>query len=127
MRLIFGTAIVAALALSGCGGGTSTEPNATATANNTAVENAIAPADDVGVKMAALPEGLRNGTLLRGIMDLHQPCEGVASSTRLSDQDGHPRWRADCKGLNPPSYVVVVPPDGMLQITGPYALGKPTE
>src|SRR4051794_34771162 len=126
MRLIFGTAIVAALALSGCGGGgPPAEPNATAAAN-TAAGN-IAPADDVSVKMAALPDGLRNGTLLRGIMDLHKPCEGVASSTRLPDQDGHPRWRADCKGINPPSYVIMVPPDGMLQITGPYALGKPTE
>ena len=128
MRFTLVITACAALALTAC---QPPAPRNEAAVNESAVEanavgNAAEPGNDVGAQMAAMAPGLRDGTLFRAILDLKTPCNGVEGSARIADKNGHPVWRADCKDKGP-SYAIEVPPDGMLQVTGPYPHGQPAQ
>ena len=128
MRFTLVITACAALALAAC---QPPAPQNNAAVNESAAEantvgNAAEPGNDVGAQMAAMAPGLRDGTLFRAILDLKTPCNGVEGSARIADKNGHPTWRADCKDKGP-SYAIEVPPDGMLQVTGPYPHGQPAQ
>jgi hypothetical protein len=57
----------------------------------------------------------RNVVFVRALMDAGLPCDGVASSERLPDQDGKPLWRANCKTPGG-SHLIAITPDGTAQI-----------
>jgi hypothetical protein len=104
MRTIFVTFALALLA-AGCGG---REPAAT----NAAADNAI---EDAQNRLAALPEGQRNGVFIRAIRDAGQACQHVDSSERVGEYRGNPVWRAHCDEGGS-SWTIVVTADGTAQI-----------
>ncbi|MBB5710723.1 hypothetical protein [Sphingomonas xinjiangensis] len=100
----------AALALAGCQSEGTQEPAANAVAN----VNVNSSGEDVGARVAALPERQRNVVFIRAILDAKLPCQAVKTSQRLEDQDGRPLWRADCSGGG--SHMITVTPDGTANI-----------
>ena len=130
MRITLFIAASAALALAACQP-PAPQNEAPNTVNEAAEEanaagNQAGALNDADAQIAAMAPGLRDGTLFRAILDLKTPCNGVEGSARIADKNGHPTWRADCKDKGP-SYAIEVPPDGMLQVTGPYPHGQPAE
>jgi len=105
-RLILGLALLAA----GCGG-SEPAPVANDTASNDSASNAI---EDAQNRLAALPEGLRNGTFIRAIRDSGQTCQHVESSEPIGEYRGFPVWRALCEDGT--SWTIVVFDDGGVQV-----------
>ncbi|UYY59648.1 hypothetical protein [Sphingomonas sp. S2-65] len=100
----------AALALAGCQGAQEREPASNAAANLTA----NASGEDIGARVAALPERERNVVFIRAILDANLPCQAVKTSERMEDQDGRPLWRANCDGGQ--SHMITISPDGTANI-----------
>lgn len=98
-----------ALALAGCQG--ADEQASTNAATNV---TAKASGEDIGARVAALPERERNAVFIRAILDAKLPCQEVTKSQRLEDQDGRPLWRADCSGGS--SHMITITPDGTANI-----------
>jgi hypothetical protein len=65
-------------------------------------------------RIAAMPEGQRNGVLIRAIRDARQQCQQVESSAPGPEVSGHPTWRARCDGGA--SYTIVILPSGTAQV-----------
>lgn len=103
MRSIAGlSALALALALAACGSGPSTPP-----ATNTAT--AAGPGDTAN-RIAAMPEGERNGVFIRAIRDADQDCQHVDSSESSGVQQGFETWTAHCSDGT--SYTIAITGDG---------------
>ncbi len=96
--------LVALLALASCG-----SPAPTPAPSPTA-----ATADDAA-KVAALPDRLRAGVLLRAIRDAGQDCQQVVGQVRAPVAGGPPAWVATCQDQH--RWVVTVAPDGTATVT----------
>ena len=99
----------AALLLAGCGGGDET-PRANATAPAASGRNYQAAV------LALNPRQL-NGVLLRAVLDVDQPCQGVKEIARQPDADGYLRWATRCEGGA--DWLVSIAPSGDAKVTGP--------
>ncbi|HWT13632.1 MAG TPA: hypothetical protein VN231_12815 [Allosphingosinicella sp.] len=72
---------------------------------------AAAPGDaDVQNRLAAMPEGQRNGVFIRAIRDARQECQHVESSVPAGEHQGFPVWNATCSGGG--TWTIVVMNDG---------------
>ena len=95
--------LLLSLALAGCDGAS-------------APTTAAAPADTAFFnQVAALPEGQREGLLLRAIRDAGQNCQGVTATTRAGEPGGPPAWLATCTDKG--QWLVVLKADGTAQVT----------
>ena len=101
-----------ALLLTACG---ETAPATNETA--TATANTAAPAgySQLQQRVVDLPQGQRDGVLLRAIRDGNAPCQGVAESLRQPDQDGQPLYVARC--TDGPVYAITVDRNGTAVVT----------
>ncbi|MCW3835736.1 hypothetical protein ACFQ1E_05605 [Sphingomonas canadensis] len=110
-----------ALALGACGG-TGEEPAANTAGEAEAEANALgndiggnaAEAGNVTAKVLAMNDSLRNITLVRALIDLDLPCEGVLKSERMDDYEGLPVWRAQCKSGD--YYLISIDPGGIAHV-----------
>lgn len=113
----FSFAVPALFALAACDGAS----QQTAAPVNTAA----AEADRALVaRIEALPPGQLNMVLFRAIRDARQPCQGIAASSRIADQDGRPAWAAQCD-RGDGKFLLVLNPDGQMAVTPGKALGQP--
>ena len=94
MRLI-GTTTVALL-LTACGGGGSEGANGAKLTNNVAA-TAEPGGSDAQARMKALPEGQRNGVLIRAIRDAHLACQQVTKSSLSEAPNQAPVYLATCE------------------------------
>jgi len=119
MRII--VPMLAALALAGCGGGSSSvnltaKDAVNAEPLNAADEVAAGNAAETNYSAAVLAQNdaQRGATFIRALQDAPLPCEQVDGATRIADQDGVPTWRVTCKGgLN---YMIGIPKNGVAKI-----------
>lgn len=72
--------------------------------------------DPIEAKLAALPEGLRNATLYRAVLDANYPCERVTKVESRPRMEGQPAWTVTCD--NGPDYGIVLQRGGIFQVTG---------
>ena len=106
--------LLAAAALAGC---TSAEQNSAT--NVVAVENDAeamanqAAGDEAVASIVTMPDSTRNIAFVRAILAAGARCDGVTHSERVKDMNGHPTWRADCKGQV--SHLITVSSDGTPQ------------
>ena len=106
--------LAATLALAGCG-----TVEQTPAGNNMVVVNdaeAIAnqaAGDEAVASIVTMPDARRNIAFVRAILAAGARCDGVTHSERVADQNGHPTWRADCKGQV--SHLITVSSDGTPQ------------
>ena len=70
--------------------------------------------EDAANRLAALPDGQRNGVFIRAIRDAGQECQHVESSVRAGEYQGNPVWSAQCAGGD--SWTIVVTRDGTAQL-----------
>lgn len=107
----------AALALAACNpaadNNSAAASNAAPAAEANASENGAQPSNALAAVLA-LPDKQRNIVFVRALLDADLKCEGVTSSDRLPDQEGHPVWRANCK--NGTSHLITITPDGTANI-----------
>jgi hypothetical protein len=113
---------VGALALSAC------QP----AAQQNAAENTAAELDAIGNDEGAnastnvqavvlgMSDKMRNGVLVRAIMDSEMPCDGVEKSERLPDQEGAPVWKAYCR--NGSRHIVIFTKDGIAKVLSPAGM-----
>jgi hypothetical protein len=89
-----------AFAAAACGGGGAPMANQAANqvANQAPSANTAASAQASGARVAALPEGERNGTFYRAIHDAGMDCQNVTASRPAGTYHGLPVWNADCRG-----------------------------
>ena len=112
MRTLMIVPLAAVAALAACG------PSADETAPDNAgvatpVENGAA-GQNASAAVLGFNDQQRNATFIRAIRDAALPCEHVASSARIDDQDGVPTWRVSCDdGAN---YLVGITSDGTARI-----------
>jgi len=105
--------LIAVAALAGC---TSAEQNS---AKNEVVENSAeamanqAAGDEAVASVVTMPDATRNIAFVRAILAAGARCDGVTHSERVKDVNGHPTWRADCKGQV--SHLISVSSDGTPQ------------
>lgn len=105
MRTIGASLLI--LAAAACGGGTAN--NSTGEDNMQAVGNA-ATGSNAQQAVRDLPDGQRNGVLLRAIRDARQPCQNVTESM-LSETPGRtPVYMATCQ--DNAVYAVAIRDDG---------------
>lgn len=113
---MFRIAIAAAiaLALAGCGPSDSRR-------NSGMVNDAATSPEGVATlnKVIAMSDKERNIVLVRAVMDANMPCDGVVSSERTKDQDGHPAWLANCR--NGSTHMVIFLNDGSAKVLSPVA------
>jgi hypothetical protein len=122
MRIIF-VAAAGALALTGC------QP----AAQQNAAENTAAELDAIGngegeanaaanvqATVLGMSDKMRNGVLLRAIMDSEMPCDGVERADRLPDQEGSPTWKAYCR--NGSKHIVIFQRDGIAKVLSPTGI-----
>lgn len=103
----------AALALAGCGG--SENSSANASGNETAANTAApAPNSDAQNQVRSLPDGQRNGVLLRAIRDAGQDCQQVEGSELIATSNNLPVYMATCRGGA--VYAVAIRNDGTAQV-----------
>ena len=108
--MIVPLAAIAALVACGPSADEAAPDNASAAAP---VENGAA-GQNVSATVLGFNDQQRNATFIRAIRDAALPCEHVASSTRIDDQDGVPTWRVTCDdGAN---YMVGITSDGTARI-----------
>ena len=106
--------LAATLALAGCGTVEQTPAgnnmvvvnDAEAMANEAAGEEAVA-------SIVAMKDSTSNIAFVRAILAAGARCDGVTHSERVKDMNGHPTWRADCKGQV--SHLISVSSDGTPQ------------
>jgi hypothetical protein len=91
-------AALLALATAACGGGAPTANQANQGMNEAPAAGAAASAQASGARVAALPEGERNGTFYRAIHDAGMDCQQVSASRAAGTYHGLPVWNADCRG-----------------------------
>lgn len=70
----------------------------------------VPAADSYGAKVAALPEKLRAGVLLRAIRDAGQNCQAVVTAVAAGNAGGPPAWVATCDDKR--RWVVAIADDG---------------
>jgi hypothetical protein len=107
-------AALLALATAACGGGAPTANQATQGMNEAPAANAAASAQASGARVAALPEGERNGTFYRAIHDAGMDCQQVSASRSAGSYHGLPVWNADCRGGG--HWTLVIGNDGIVQV-----------
>ncbi len=116
MKPVLALLCVLALALAGCG--SANDGSNADTPVNIAAEPAATGNDAAGGNAAsavlAMNDRQRNVVFIRALMDAGIDCQGVASSTRLPDQDGKPLWRANC--TNNTAHMITITPDGTANI-----------
>lgn len=100
------TLALAALLLAGCGDATPSAP-----ANQA---EAAAGGEAMGNRLAAMPEGQRNGVFIRAIRDAGQDCQFVESSTPAGGYQGFPLWSARCEGGR--TYTIAIGNAGEAQV-----------
>lgn len=81
-------------------------------------------AQSLAGQIAALPPGQLNIVLFRAIRDAGHPCQGIAASRRIDDQNGRPAWSAQCdnRGGN---FLLVLSPTGLMNVTKGDAGARP--
>jgi len=105
MRTIGASLLI--LALAACSGGTA---NNSAGEDNVQAAPAVAAGSNAQQAVRDLPDGQRNGVLLRAIRDARQPCQNVRESM-LSETPGRtPVYMATCE--NNAVYAVAIRDDG---------------
>jgi hypothetical protein len=103
------------LLLASCGdGGTNASNGAEAVPQPSAP-----PLSNLQQQVIALPDGQRNGMLLRAILDGGQNCQGVKEAVR-ADRKGVPTWEVRC--MDGGAFVISIGPDGIAQV---YGAGAP--
>ena len=70
--------------------------------------------------MRAMPEGQRNATLYRAIVDAGRDCQQVDSSAEAGAVNGKPAWTATCR--NGVTWIVVLGDNGMATVTNAQEL-----
>lgn len=106
-----------ALLLAACDGGS--RPTA-APSNSSTVE-----ADRALIaRIEALPPGQLDVVLFRAIRDAGHPCQGIAASRRIADQDRRPAWAAQCD-RGDGRFLLVLNPYGQMTVTPGRAFGQP--
>jgi len=98
------------LSLAACG-----DPSPDAAAGNRDAPAERAALSPTQQRVVDMPEGQRNGVLMRAIVDGGQPCQGVTLAARQPDEGGRPTWAARC--ANGASYRLSIGPDGTAQVT----------
>ncbi len=105
IRLIIG-AFVLALPLAACG---------TPEAQNVEVTTQETPEGGFANAMRGLPEGQRNATLYRAIVDAERECQQVDRSQEVEPVNGTPTWTATCEtGV---TWVVILNESGIATVT----------
>jgi hypothetical protein len=77
-----------------------------------------APFSNLQQQVIDLPDGQRNGMLLRAILDGGQNCQGVKEAVR-HDRKGVPTWEVRCADGG--MFIISVGPGGIAQVTGASA------
>ena len=72
---------------------------------------------NVQAVVLGMSDKVRNGVLVRAIMDSQMPCDGVERSERLPDQQGAPAWKAYCR--NGSTHIVIFTVDGIAKVLSP--------
>lgn len=108
------TITLAALLLAGC--------DATPSAPVNQAE-AAAGGEAMGNRLAAMPEGQRNGVFIRAIRDAGQDCQFVESSTPAGEYQGFPLWSARCEGGR--TYTIAIGNAGEAQVIDDTAARLP--
>ena len=99
--------LVLAFGVAGCGDGGAPPPAADS-------RNEAASGEDIQNRIAALPEGQRNGVFIRAIRDSGEECQHVESSERAGEHQGYPVWTAACAGGG--NFTIVITPGGVAQV-----------
>lgn len=82
----------------------------------TAANTATAPAtNDYAERVSALPDGQRNATMFRAIMDADFQCHRVSGTTRHADVQGTPAWVAQCDDGG--RWLIVLDASGTAKVT----------
>lgn len=76
--------------------------------------NRAEPAAAFQQRLAAMPEGERNGVFIRAIRDARQDCQHVAVSVPTRSTDGAPVWVAHCTGGG--TYAIAIRDGGIAQV-----------
>lgn len=105
--------LVLAAMLAGCGTGGSGSSDASA---NAAGDNVAAstPNSDAQNQVRSLPDGQRNGVLIRAIRDAGQDCQQVEASELIATSNNLPVYMATCHGGA--VYAVAIRDDGTAQV-----------
>lgn len=106
-----GAAIMAAMLLTACDGGS--PPGANTVAGNELAANE-ADATNYQAEVSALPLNARQGVFLRAVRDAGLTCQEVTESEKLPDREGNPTWRAICDGNSP--HIISITRDGTAMV-----------
>jgi hypothetical protein len=105
---------VTALLLLGAAACSGPAPMQNEAANRASEANDIASAQQMGNRIAALPEPQRLATLYRAIHDAGMDCQDVTSAAPGDTYRGMPVWNARCRGGG--QWTIVIASGGVAQV-----------